>query len=391
MVLLDMHNIPFHPLFDHFAIALLITSGLFTIVALFYKKELMLHMAFGTLIIGVLGTIGAFLTGEASAEKLIMNKSIYNILEVHETFGYIILIVSIVLFLWFVFRKIKFTKTEHIIISLIFVIMVGVLAYQNFLGADMVYGHGAAVIPVQNQLKNSSNYFMDDESNEKAESPEEERKEEEALYKNKLEDKDSLNYSLSERVADKYGINNFSKIKEISYTFNVKFNNKVFKRSWKWNPKTDEVTFHGKGDNGQEITLTYNRRKKMDKRTKKIDAGFINDNYWLLFPFHLVWDNHVDIKDAGMKDYPIGKGNGNCLIVKYTGNYGYTPGDIFELYLNKDNSIRDWIYRPGGSKTKKRPATWEGNKNFGGITISTIHNGPNKKFKLWFTDIKVTE
>jgi hypothetical protein len=175
----------------------------------------------------------------------------------------------------------------------------------------------------------------------------------------------------------------------MDYTFNVEFGGKKISRKWEWNPKTKEITYWGKDKNGKEVTLTYNRNDKMDEKTKKIDAAFINDNYWLLFPFHLVWDTNVKFTDEGMKKYPIGNGEGRCLAVQYSNKVGYTPGDQFDLYLNKNNMIHEWIYLHGGSKKNPRPATWEGNKTYGGFTISTMHKGPGKTFKLWFSDVKV--
>ena len=200
---------------------------------------------------------------------------------------------------------------------------------------------------------------------------------------------DKKQTSLNEEVAKAYGVDAFSKVQKMVYTFNVEFGGKKISRKWEWNPKTKEITYWGKDKNGKDITLTYNRNDKLDEKTKKIDAAFINDNYWLLFPFHLVWDTNVKFTDEGMKKYPIGKGEGRCLVVQYSNKVGYTPGDQFDLYLNKNNMIHEWIYLHGGSKKNPRPATWEGNKTYGGFTISTTHTGPDKKFKLWFSDVKV--
>lgn len=200
---------------------------------------------------------------------------------------------------------------------------------------------------------------------------------------------DKKETTLNEKVAKAYGVDAFSKVKKIDYTFNVEFGGKKISRKWEWHPKTKEITYWGKDKNGKDVTLTYNRNDKMDAKTKKIDAAFINDNYWLLFPFHLKWDTNVKFKDEGMKKYPIGKGESRCLIVQYSNKVGYTPGDQFDLYLDKNNMIHQWVYLHGGSKKNPRPATWEGNKTFGGFTISTLHNGPGKKFKLWFSGIKV--
>jgi hypothetical protein len=206
-------------------------------------------------------------------------------------------------------------------------------------------------------------------------------------YENQNINTDST--SLNIKIAKAYGIDSFSKVKSIDYTFNVNFNGKVFKRSWKWYPETKDITYWGKDSLGKDETLSYNQNKNMDAKTKKTDAAFINDNYWLLFPFHLVWDNNVEFKYAGIKNYPVGIGKGRCLVVTYSNKVGYTPGDVFELYLDNDNKIHEWIYLHGGSTKNPFPGTWEGNKNFNGITISTLHYGPGKKFKSWFSDIKV--
>ena len=205
------------------------------------------------------------------------------------------------------------------------------------------------------------------------------------IFENKPADTDSLNT----KVAKAYGIDNFSKVKKIDYTFDVFFNGKEFKSKWEWNPKTKDITYWGKDSTGKDETLSYNQNKSMDAKTKKIDAAFINDNYWLMFPFHLVWDSNVEFKDAGIKNYSIGKGKGKCLIVTYSNKVGYTPGDVFELFLDNDNKIHEWIYLNGGSTKKPFLATWEGNKDFNGITLSTEHNSKDKKFKLLLNDISV--
>ena len=196
---------------------------------------------------------------------------------------------------------------------------------------------------------------------------------------------------LSQSVAEKYGFNNFSKVKSIAFTFNVQKGKKKFLRSWYWEPETHKVTYKGIGKDGKEMNYSYyeNKVDKKDTIATFVDANFINDQYWLLFPFHLVWDKKVDIEDAGSKPYPISKKTAHCLIVKYPDSAGgYTPGDIFELYIGKDDLIHEWVYRPGGSTTKRNAMTWEKNKNFKGILISTEHIGSNNNFKLWFLILK---
>jgi hypothetical protein len=204
----------------------------------------------------------------------------------------------------------------------------------------------------------------------------------------------TVSYSQSDlatKVADAYGFKNFSRVKSISFTFNVKTKDKTFKRSWNWVPATNKVIYKGPGLNNKPMTYSYvtGSIDKSDSIKSFVDARFINDQYWLLFPFHLIWDKKAEITDEGIKPYPISKKQAYCLIVKYPPSAGgYTPGDIFELYIGKDNLIHEWVYRAGGKKDG-RALTWEGYKNFNGLNISTLHNVADKSFKLWFSNINI--
>jgi len=197
--------------------------------------------------------------------------------------------------------------------------------------------------------------------------------------------------SFAKKIADKYGLQSFSKVNSVSFIFNVKTKTRKISRSWYWEPATNKVTYKGPGKDGKEISYSYitGNVDKNDSLKTFVDARFINDQYWLLFPFHLVWDKKAELTDAGMKPYPISKKESHCLIVKYPPSAGgYTPGDIFELYIGKDNLIHEWVYRQGGKKNG-RALTWEDYKNFNGLKISTVHNVADKSFKLWFSDVKV--
>lgn len=196
---------------------------------------------------------------------------------------------------------------------------------------------------------------------------------------------------LAFKVAQAYGVSSFSKVKSIAFTFNVHFGDRKVKRDWTWNPQTGSVTYEGQGPDGKEIKYSYNRNKidKSNEEEKFVDGRFINDSYWLLFPFHLEWDNNVKITNMGEKNLPIGKGKATMLTVQYENNVGYTPNDAFDLFINKDNMITEWIYRHGGSESNKAPFTWQNNKKFGNIIISTEHYNAGKKGKIWFSNVKI--
>ena len=63
--------------------------------------------------------------------------------------------------------------------------------------------------------------------------------------------------SLAEKVANTYGFKNFSKVKSISFTFNVKTQKGAVSRSWYWEPATNKVTYKGPGKDGKPMTYSY--------------------------------------------------------------------------------------------------------------------------------------
>ena len=95
---------------------------------------------------------------------------------------------------------------------------------------------------------------------------------------------------------------------------------------------------------------------------KSIPA-FINDNYWLLFPFHAYWDTSATVTDEGMHKLPLGNGSAELVAVKYPAEVGgYTPGDTWELYVGKDNRVEYFVYHRGGAKKPSRR-----HRNVGGL------------------------
>ncbi|MCB1120517.1 MAG: hypothetical protein KJT03_03130 [Verrucomicrobiae bacterium] len=179
------------------------------------------------------------------------------------------------------------------------------------------------------------------------------------------------------KIANHYGLQSWNKVESISYTFNVKSPNREFGRAWTWYPKEDKVTSHEKG-------VTYSRSGEMNE---EIDKQFINDVFWLLFPFQITWDPSLKFEDeANVKD-PISGETVNKLRCIYNKQDGYTPGDIYELFYTDDYTITAWNFIRGG-EGEGRPTVWKGNQEFNGITIATDHRNP-EGFGLWFSGIEV--
>lgn len=193
------------------------------------------------------------------------------------------------------------------------------------------------------------------------------------------------------RLAETYGLSDFGQVEEIRYTFNASLPDRIVRRSWAWEPKTDRVTFRGTAEQGG--TIAYERSVlagQPDDRIKKIDPQFVNDNYWLIFPLRLFWDQSATVTaDATLMKLPIGPGHARRLMVRYPTNEGYTPGDVYELFLDDSDRIAQWVYRKGGGPQPTRITTWEGYQKVGPLTLALDHRSPDGSFRVWFTDVAV--
>jgi hypothetical protein len=200
-----------------------------------------------------------------------------------------------------------------------------------------------------------------------------------------------------EQVAKTYGLDSFGQVEAIRYTWNGEITG-LFKasRTWEWEPKTGKVSFEGKDKDGKPVKVTYMRSEinaQADEAKKQADAGFTNDNYWLLFPLHAYWDTSATVTDEGMKKLPAGAGSGTLVSVKYGAALGgYTPGDTWNLYVGKDNRVEYLVFQHGGDKKPSLvKATWTGYKKAGPLLISTEHRGTadGKPLHISISDVAV--
>ena len=198
-----------------------------------------------------------------------------------------------------------------------------------------------------------------------------------------------------EKLANTYGLQSFGQVEAIRYTWSVAFPGVNVSRTWTWEPKTNQVTYEGKDKDGKPVKVTYKRSElssQSDAVKNEIDPGFMNDNYWLIFPFHVYWDTGATVTDEGMQKLPLGKGSANKVVVKYPSDVGYTPGDTWTLYVGTDGRVEEFRYDRGGPKKPSVViATWAGYKKAGPLLISTEHRGTadGKPFHLWFTNVAV--
>jgi len=201
---------------------------------------------------------------------------------------------------------------------------------------------------------------------------------------------------IAEQIAKTYGLDSFGQIEAIRYTFNAQFPGVNVSRSWVWQPKTGQVSYEGKDKEGKPVKATYLRSQlssQPDNVKNSVEPSFVNDQYWLVFPFHVIWDSSPAVTDKGKQKLPLGKGSADQLEVKYPPEAGgFTPGDTWDLFIGADNRVDEFLFHHGGSaKPSVVMATWTGYKKAGPLLISTEHRGTadGGAFHLYFSNVAV--
>lgn len=189
--------------------------------------------------------------------------------------------------------------------------------------------------------------------------------------------------STAEKIANSHGFDNWKSVSQIHFTFNVDRDSSHFERSWSWKPKTNDVTLISGAD-----TISYNR-KSIDSTSLNADKGFINDKYWLLAPYQLIWDEGTKISKPIKVMAPLSNKEMNKITLMYSNEGGYTPGDAYDFYFEDDYIIKEWIFRQGNSKEPSIITSWENYQNFSGLHIALDHKKSESNWKLYFTDVKV--
>jgi hypothetical protein len=200
---------------------------------------------------------------------------------------------------------------------------------------------------------------------------------------------------IADQVAKTYGVDSFRQVEAIRFTFNAELPGVQFSRKWEWNPQTDTVSYEGKDKDGKPVKASYQRSQiggQSDAVKNEIEPAFLNDQYWLIFPFHAVWDDSAKVIDEGMQKLPLGNAAAERVVVKYPSEGGYSAGDTWELYVAPDKRVAEFIFRRGGAeKPSVVIATWADNKKAGPLLISTDHRGTadGKPLRVWLTDVSV--
>jgi hypothetical protein len=202
---------------------------------------------------------------------------------------------------------------------------------------------------------------------------------------------------VAERIAKAYGLDSYSRVEAIRYTFNLETPALHLSRSWIWQPKTGQISYESKDKDGNPVKVSFVQSEvtaDSPVAKERIDWFFVNDNYWLILPFHFYWDSTgAEVHDKGPHKLPLAKGSAKLVTVQYPKG-GYTPGDTWDLYVEPDHRIKEMVYHRGDPKSTV-PAlvtvSWAGYRKAGPLLFSTEHRGTadGKPIHLFFSNVSV--
>lgn len=191
-------------------------------------------------------------------------------------------------------------------------------------------------------------------------------------------------------LARLYGLDGWDQIEELRYTFNVRSGGREVKRSWVWRVADREVTYRDEMSEAEPVNYSQDDiNENTGDELKNVDHRFINDQYWLLFALHVMWDKDAAVTETAGQPLPIGDGTATRITVQYPEAGGYTPGDAYDIYVGKDGYVTHWVFRQGGQAEPSLATTWEDHQRVGPIVVPTRFKSGDDGFELWFSDVSV--
>lgn len=134
-----------HPILVHFAIALFFLSVLFDILGKLTKKEGFHSAAWFNLLFASLSVIATVIFGLIAEGRAPHTDAGHELLETHETIGFIVLGIVLILTIWRIILKGKLPVKGLAIYLIVSVLGVGLMFVGGYYGGEMVYTHGYGV------------------------------------------------------------------------------------------------------------------------------------------------------------------------------------------------------------------------------------------------------
>lgn len=191
---------------------------------------------------------------------------------------------------------------------------------------------------------------------------------------------------LVDKIAKNYGYGEWKKVKEIKFDFNVKRDSLSTIRNWVWNLENDSVYL-----NSSDMTIQFHRKNVLSEEEKHADSRFINDQFWAFTTHNIKNCTDCELSIEREVTTPIAKENRTKLTVVFPETGGYTPGDAYDLFVDDEGNVYEWIYRRANQDEPNMITTWQDHKTVNGIKYAENHFTQNGKSNIFITNVQVVK
>ncbi|MEZ4962493.1 MAG: DUF2231 domain-containing protein [Saprospiraceae bacterium] len=136
-----------HAMIVHFPIALLFAGFLSDLLSLITKKPFFKTAALYLLVLGALGAVVAYLTGNAAGEGMDDGTGLGKAMEIHEDAALLTLLLSLIAAAFRVGIEVTGFKPKwgHAVSVALFALAIASVARTGYYGGELVFKHGAGV------------------------------------------------------------------------------------------------------------------------------------------------------------------------------------------------------------------------------------------------------
>jgi uncharacterized membrane protein len=161
----------FHPKVVHFTIALFTVSVLLDLLGIVFKKEKFKIAGWYNLVLAGTAAIITVITGLLAEANVAHNDAAHEIMEKHETIGYMVLGFILVLLIWRIMLKGNFPQKLSVVYLGLALAGLGTMFTGAYYGGEMVYTHGVAVkaVPVTETVAGHNHFGEGEHSHEQSE------------------------------------------------------------------------------------------------------------------------------------------------------------------------------------------------------------------------------
>lgn len=125
--------------------ALLAVAVLFDLIGWAMKRDSLVWAGIWTLWAGVIGGWAAVILGLLAEDKIDHGEAIHDLMEAHQTWGIVTMIVFTVVLAWKLWRRFQLRGGEDKLLKLVSLVGLAILVRVGMLGGEMVFDHAAGI------------------------------------------------------------------------------------------------------------------------------------------------------------------------------------------------------------------------------------------------------